>query len=128
MLSFTDALRERQKRARLSGRPMAQSEARGIAEGYSDSASARLARAKQLQLQEDQIANQDAQFARRMSLMEDQDAYQRKIAEDAIDAQKSSDRQALALGVVGTLLQPALQKAGEGLSSFIFSAFDGFSF
>jgi hypothetical protein len=125
MINFADALNQVRRKSRLSGRPVATAEARGIAEGFSDSASARLARAKATQNQEQQIANQNAQFQQDMRFRRDQDMAMRQAAEDALKAQKQSDMQGLALGVGGMVLSPLLEDAGNFLSESIFSAFDG---
>jgi len=61
-LNFAQALMEAKRRAQLSGRPLSRQEAAGIAEGYAESASSRLARAKALSLQEQQMGTQASQF------------------------------------------------------------------
>jgi len=50
--NFTDKLMEAKRRARLMGRPLHRSEVAGISAGYAQTASERLARRKQLSLQE----------------------------------------------------------------------------
>lgn len=58
MATFTQALSEARRKAALSGRPLARTEAAGIAEGYAEQASERAARTKALLLQEKALSLQ----------------------------------------------------------------------
>ncbi|MCK9276381.1 MAG: hypothetical protein M0P57_14985 [Syntrophales bacterium] len=66
-LNFSDALMEAKRRAQLQGRPLAKQEAAGIAEGYAESATDRLTKAKQMALQEQELAQQGTQFDQRLA-------------------------------------------------------------
>ncbi|HSW64875.1 MAG TPA: hypothetical protein VLH56_16425 [Dissulfurispiraceae bacterium] len=68
--TFTDALMESKRRARLQGRTVSQQEAAGIAEGTAKSAQDKA-------LQELSIRNQERQFGEQMSLQKDQFSAQR---------------------------------------------------
>ena len=76
MLNFSQALMEAKRRARLSGRPLSQQESSGIAEGYAAQASDRLAKAKQLSLQE-------GQFNETMAYNRERDELNREAEEKA---------------------------------------------
>jgi len=104
-LNFSQALMEAKRRAQLSGRPLSRQEASGIAEGYANTASERLARAKTVALQEEQnrtnllaVQQQNEQAAVNAQLAQDaldaktaKDAADAKLAQDAFDAKTAKD-------------------------------------
>ena len=101
MNSFTDALGQWKRRARLTGRPVTQNEVAGIAEGFADSASERLNRAATIANQEKQLElNAQEQAWRQQDALE-----QRRLAKEALDAEKQSDYQGLAIGFGVPLLR-----------------------
>ena len=79
-LSFTDALASVRKKAQLRGVPVSQQEVSGVAAGYSEQASSRLAKIVTLQQQKEQFekttAMQKSQFEQRM----EQDRKDREAA------------------------------------------------
>ena len=90
-LNFTDALMEAKRRGQLMGRPLTSQESAGIAEGYASSASERLARAKALGLQEQQLSQQKSQFESSMGLATDQYLNQLAAAEGAKSDQETQN-------------------------------------
>lgn len=90
-LNFTDALMEAKRRGQLMGRPLTANETAGIAEGYADSASARLARAKSLGLQERQISNQENQFSQTFTENQRITNEQLRRADEATSEQKKQN-------------------------------------
>jgi hypothetical protein len=60
--NFSTQLMELRRRAAVSGRPVAQTEAAGIAEGFAAEASERLARNRQLELQELDVTQSQDRF------------------------------------------------------------------
>ena len=86
-LNFTQALMEAKRRAQLLGRPLSQQEASGIAEGYAEQASDRLAKAKALAIQEGNLAlsregltQNESQFQRNLDLQKEQQEDAKKAA------------------------------------------------
>lgn len=86
-LNFTQALMEAKRRAQLLGRPLSQQEASGIAEGYAEQASDRLAKAKALAIQEGNLAlsregltQNESQFQRNLDLQKEQQKDAKKAA------------------------------------------------
>ena len=86
-LNFTQALMEAKRRAQLLGRPLSQQEASGIAEGYAEQASDRLAKAKALAIQEGNLAlsregltQNESQFQRNLDLQKEQQDDAKKAA------------------------------------------------
>ena len=121
MYNLTDALNEWKRKSRLSGRPATQAEFAGIAEGYADSASNRLNAAKNLELQEQTLSNQADQFAQQMAFQKQQALIQQQLAEGALKADKTSDWTALAAGLGGAILSPAIEGLGESIWSTVSS-------
>lgn len=70
MASFTEQLMQAKRRAQLSGRPLTSQEVSGISAGAADSASARLARAKSVSLQEARDVTQAGQFTESLAAQE----------------------------------------------------------
>ena len=98
-LNFADALASVRKKAQLRGVPVSQQEVSGVAAGYSEQASSRLARIKALELEkqkhEETTAMQKSQFEQRM-------AQQREDREAAI---KAGERESAVSGATtGALL------------------------
>lgn len=93
-LNFSDALADLKRRSRLQGREVSEQEVTGIAAGYSEQASSRLARQRQLELNkqrhEETLAQQKEQY----------DETTRMAAEnrheDRVDARHSEQRAAYA--------------------------------
>jgi len=94
-LNFAQALMEAKRRAQLSGRPLSRQEAAGIAEGFAESASDRLARAKQLSLQEQQMGTQAGQFERDFAFRSEQAVLNQKNIEEQRKAEEKA-------GMIGT--------------------------
>ena len=107
-LNFTDQLMDVQRKARLTGAPLSPQAIRGIAEGYADSTSARLARSKTLELQEtgqniqkeefgqnlaletSKAETQKSQFAEQLAFQKEQDEAQQRLAEKQMKAEERS--------------------------------------
>ena len=69
-MNFSDALSNVRKKSQLQGRPVSQQEVSGVAAGYSEQASSRLASIKALDLEkqkhEETLAQQQSQHDQRM--------------------------------------------------------------
>jgi len=102
--NFTDKLMEAKRRARLMGRPLHRSEVAGISAGYAKTASERLARRKQLSLQE-----------RSLDIQERGQEEEIRIAEQARKQEKHEARGAAIGAGIGTLIMPGLGTAIGGM-------------
>ena len=126
VMNFTTALMNAKRRARLSGRPLSRQEASGIAEGFADSASSRLARAKTLGLQEQQLATQERQFDQSMTFNREITGEQHRIADEATSDQRQQD----AIRNYGTAAafvadkSGLLDAAGTAASTFLSGLFE----
>lgn len=81
--TFSEILMEAKRRAQLSGRPLSRQEASGIAEGYSNAATDRLTRAKQLSIQQQGIDTSASQFDRSLAFQKEQNEANREAEEKA---------------------------------------------
>ena len=108
-MNFTDALMEAKRRAQLQGRPLAKQEAAGIAEGYAESATDRLTKAKQVALQEQGLAQQESQFGRELAQKQQALQWEKEAADNAADMQERQNT------VMGGL-------AGAGAGAYIGSS------
>lgn len=61
LTNFTNALMDLKRRSSLQGRPVSRNESAGIAEGFANTASERLSRKKQLQIQEKELRFRQSQ-------------------------------------------------------------------
>jgi hypothetical protein len=102
-VNFTQALVNARRRASISGRPLSQQETAGIAAGEASTSSERAARLKALRLQEQQLAQQNAQFRDKMR-------FDEKQAE-------REERAAIASGVGGAIGVGAGYYIGAGIGS-----------
>ena len=99
-LNFSDALSSVKRKAQLQGRPLSRQETAGIAEGYSENASARLTRQNALKLEKERIDLVKKQHQDRLAQRE----------KDRKAAKKASRQQTGASvgGAVGTVVGAAL--------------------
>lgn len=98
--TFSDALMEAKRRARLQGRTVSQQEASGIAEGYAGQTKERALQEYQVKSQEkqfaEQLAAQKEQYAGNLSLKEREMAQQNQQYYGSLAAQKSQFSASLA--------------------------------
>ena len=102
-LNFSDALSSLKKKSQLQGVPLSQQEVSGVAAGYSEQASSRLAKIKALELEkqkhEETLAFQKDTFTKRMA----------QEREDRHEAESRSKKGALGVAagtIIGTLINP----------------------
>lgn len=119
--NFTEKLMEAKRRARLMGRPLRRSEVAGITAGYAQTASERLARHKQLSLQEKSLEQRGEQFEKSLEQQGEQfekSLEQRKYetAQELQAAKKAEHRekQGNIAGGAGALIGGALAGSVTG--------------
>lgn len=105
-VNLSDALLQARRRAQLQGRPLSSAEMGGITSGWADSASTRLARARQLGIQEKGLTLDEQRIAEQKRANQAQEATaNRAISEQMNAANKASKygmvRDAANLGATG---------------------------
>jgi len=107
--NFTQKLMEAKRKARLAGHPLSKKEVGGIVSGYASGASERLARHKQLALQE-----------RGLDIQERGQEEEIRIAEEARKQERREARGAAIGAGIGSLILPGLGTAiGGGIGSLV---------